>query len=246
MGDFRKGRAADAIERLANLTDEAIGFIPEARMWQDFPADLGQMRGDILRAAALLRGEHRLDADQAGRSFAVITELITLANLSMEAIPGPDERGFADRYDRLLNAVIEAHSYFIEIADRLDLDIAGKWCRGYLDVIRANPSLTDLPKTEGERKSFIRRVPIARDERAMVWRKSGGRCWYCGVQTQPFENFCVDHFTPVADNGTNDLTNLVPSCHDCNAAKAAKHIESFRAARGGALFWFEIVRSDGR
>jgi hypothetical protein len=88
------------------------------------------------------------------------------------------------------------------------------------------------------------RVTVSSDLRALVWDKSGGRCWYCGVQTNPFINFRVDHVVPVADNGTNELSNLVPCCHDCNASKGAKHVEAFRAARGSGLFWFEIMRSE--
>jgi hypothetical protein len=86
------------------------------------------------------------------------------------------------------------------------------------------------------------RQPIPREVRSAVWRKTNGHCWYCGDQTNPFENFHVDHVHPVSDGGTNDLSNLVPSCQRCNNEKHVMPIETFRQRRGGGLFWFEIAR----
>ena len=95
-----------------------------------------------------------------------------------------------------------------------------------------------------EKQPAIRQM-IARDLRSAVWRKTNGRCWYCGVQTDPFDNFHVDHVQPVSDGGTNDLSNLVPSCQRCNNEKHAMPVEVFRQRRGGGLFWFEIARNGG-
>lgn len=36
----------------------------------------------------------------------------------------------------------------------------------------------------------------------------------------------VDHVTPVASGGTNDILNLVTSCEACNAGKAAKSLSA--------------------
>src|SRR4051812_3122701 len=46
--------------------------------------------------------------------------------------------------------------------------------------------------------------------RAAVWDKTGGRCWYCGLLTNPWRTFCIDHVIARARGGSDDLTNLVP------------------------------------
>jgi 5-methylcytosine-specific restriction endonuclease McrA len=67
-----------------------------------------------------------------------------------------------------------------------------------------------------------------REVKSLVWRKSCGHCWYCGVIVDPFEDFVVDHFVSRARGGGDELTNLVPSCRWCNSAKGARTIEGFR------------------
>ena len=55
--------------------------------------------------------------------------------------------------------------------------------------------------------------------RSLVWDMTDGRCAYCGVQTNPFRDFTVDHIMPRCQGGTDDLTNLLPCCAACNSAK---------------------------
>ncbi|MER7693268.1 HNH endonuclease signature motif containing protein [Streptomyces sp. NPDC097610] len=43
---------------------------------------------------------------------------------------------------------------------------------------------------------------------------NNGECMYCGDRPQT-----MDHVTPFADGGADELTNLVPVCHDCNRRK---------------------------
>ena len=85
------------------------------------------------------------------------------------------------------------------------------------------------------------RVPLKPRERDSVWNMTGGRCVYCGVQTnrERFGTFQVDHVIPVSFGGTNDPKNLVPACKSCNASKAYYTVEEFRANQGIDLFWFE-------
>lgn len=87
----------------------------------------------------------------------------------------------------------------------------------------------------------VARIPIVGDLRMYVWDKTGGICWYCGVQTNPFRDFACDHVIPVVSGGTNDLYNLVPACRRCNSQKHAMSVEHYRIRLGGAIFWFERV-----
>lgn len=97
--------------------------------------------------------------------------------------------------------------------------------------------------------SVIVRFPIPREMRAVVWAKSDGRCWYCGKQTNPFDEFECDHVHPVIKGGKNTVDNLVPSCSACNSIKRTKTLEQFRGASPYALehdgrFWFEEHGND--
>lgn len=70
--------------------------------------------------------------------------------------------------------------------------------------------------------------------KAVVWAKTNGRCWYCGIQTNPFVNFSVDHFL-VTKPSNDDISNLVPCCKTHNSKKGRKTIENFRIYMSGHL-----------
>lgn len=55
--------------------------------------------------------------------------------------------------------------------------------------------------------------------KSVVWNKTNGMCWYCGVPLDPFLTYTIDHVSPLSLGGTNDLDNLVPSCRSCNSSK---------------------------
>ena len=67
------------------------------------------------------------------------------------------------------------------------------------------------------RKSVGNRV------RFEVFKRDSFTCQYCGVKA-PEVILEVDHITPVAEGGSNDLLNLVTSCRDCNSGKSDKKL----------------------
>ena len=72
-------------------------------------------------------------------------------------------------------------------------------------------------------------VPLGKSGiRKSVWAKTDGKCWYCGEQTNPWGDFCIDHFKSSASGGTDDSENLVPSCGSCNRKKGGLTVEQFR------------------
>ncbi len=79
---------------------------------------------------------------------------------------------------------------------------------------------------------------LYRATKAKVWAKTDGNCWYCGAPTNPFRNFEVDHFIPLAKGGTDDDSNLVPACSRCNGRKGDRDAESIR--RGQHPFYGEM------
>ncbi|MER5699644.1 HNH endonuclease [Streptomyces mirabilis] len=63
-------------------------------------------------------------------------------------------------------------------------------------------------------------MAVSRRKRFEVLRRDSFRCRYCGAGAARVE-LEVDHVTPVALGGTDDLDNLVTSCAPCNEGKSS-------------------------
>jgi len=78
-------------------------------------------------------------------------------------------------------------------------------------------------------------LALTKKQRIEVWKKSGGKCWYCGCEL-PERGWHADHFLPIIRESTGKCLrgyhdaaeNMVPSCASCNLFKATFDIESFR------------------
>lgn len=68
------------------------------------------------------------------------------------------------------------------------------------------------------------RSPLSKSLRFEIFKRDGYRCVYCGI-TALNAVLHVDHVEPVARGGTNDPSNLVTSCRDCNLGKSAVPLE---------------------
>lgn len=64
------------------------------------------------------------------------------------------------------------------------------------------------------------------DTRAFVLSRDRGNCRYCGSPAVH-----VDHIVPVRAGGSDDPSNLVAACRDCNMRKGCKLFDSFEAAK---------------
>lgn len=67
------------------------------------------------------------------------------------------------------------------------------------------------------------RKPIRKSVRFEVFKRDLFTCQYCG-QKSPDVVLEIDHITPVADGGDNDILNLVTACKACNAGKSDKQL----------------------
>lgn len=61
-----------------------------------------------------------------------------------------------------------------------------------------------------------------------VYYKTHGQCWYCASDISPFGNWEIEHVTPRCQGGSDDLSNLVPACRECNRAKGGRNLEEYR------------------
>lgn len=62
-----------------------------------------------------------------------------------------------------------------------------------------------------------------------VFKRDEFVCQYCGAHP-PAVVLHVDHILPVAEGGTNDITNLITACQPCNAGKGARLLSSIPEA----------------
>lgn len=68
---------------------------------------------------------------------------------------------------------------------------------------------------------------LTREERRAVYETMGGHCAYCGCELS-YKNMQVDHILPLRKGGADDLSNMLPSCQNCNHYKGALDVEQFR------------------
>lgn len=78
----------------------------------------------------------------------------------------------------------------------------------------------------------IEREPIPSRTRYEVFERDGYTCQYCGAKA-PSVELHVDHIVPVSKGGTNDLSNLVTACAECNLGKSNLETTKFTGEEDG-------------
>lgn len=70
----------------------------------------------------------------------------------------------------------------------------------------------------------MERKAISKKIRFEVFKRDKFTCQYCGRKA-PDVVLNVDHITPVAEGGTNDMLNLITACFSCNNGKRATPLD---------------------
>lgn len=85
-------------------------------------------------------------------------------------------------------------------------------------------------------------MPLTKRTRFEVLRRDNHTCRYCGG-TAPDVVLTVDHVTPVALGGSDDPSNLVTACKDCNAGKSSTSPSSTTVAdvKKSDLTWSKAI-----
>lgn len=79
-----------------------------------------------------------------------------------------------------------------------------------------NPEISGVEYQQGELQGY--------EVREYLLEKWGRRCAYCKKTGVPLE---VEHIIPVVRRGSDRVSNLTMSCHDCNQKKGSKTAEEF-------------------
>ncbi|MFK7812177.1 MAG: HNH endonuclease [Maribacter sp.] len=89
-----------------------------------------------------------------------------------------------------------------------------------------------------------------KEQQSLIWKKTNGRCCYCGTQLNPFEKvgYTYEHMESQNNGGSHDLNNLYACCKSCNSSKGKKSITEYRKyvkKRDNVehwLFYFESMK----
>lgn len=84
-------------------------------------------------------------------------------------------------------------------------------------------------------------MAIPKRTRFEVLRRDNYTCRYCRSTDNPLT---IDHVTPVSLGGTDDPSNLVAACRDCNAGKSssAPDAQAVEQVAADALRWAEAMQ----
>lgn len=88
------------------------------------------------------------------------------------------------------------------------------------------------------------------DLRNTLFDQQSGHCDYCdrkthqGVYGLPKELLAtLDHVIPVSQNGSDNISNLVMACKECNDTRGAMDAERFREIRQNEIQWRKLKAS---
>lgn len=119
--------------------------------------------------------------------------------------------------DVFVSAAVQA-GYLDETDDGLIIhdwmDYAGR-------LVERRQQNRERPASMRRRRPLLRREweRLRRTLRPLILERDESRCRYCGRTDGPLH---IDHITPIARGGSNELANLQVLCAPCNRAKGAR------------------------
>ena len=87
-------------------------------------------------------------------------------------------------------------------------------------------------------------MALSKRLRFEILRRDGFQCRYCGLRSTEGNGLTVDHVTPVTLGGTDEPSNLVAACIDCNAGKTSSTPDAslVEQVNEDALRWSKAMR----
>jgi 5-methylcytosine-specific restriction endonuclease McrA len=90
---------------------------------------------------------------------------------------------------------------------------------------RANPAVVRAKSQKHRALRLAAQGAFTADDWQRLVRAHEGRCAYCG-EFAPLE---PDHRVALSRGGSNDIANILPACHRCNARKHQMSEAEFRS-----------------
>src|SRR5688572_7782599 len=82
--------------------------------------------------------------------------------------------------------------------------------------------------------------------RFQILERDSFTCRFCGKRA-PETELEVDHVVPRAKGGSDDVSNLVTACRDCNRGKGVRSVDLSRTDWNALMGkWFHVLCSGGR
>ena len=106
-------------------------------------------------------------------------------------------------------------SYFV--FDTLTQRILWKWMTEE-EIKEMRKNKVSLSIVRRDSKGKIKRKSYSEDTRKLIYLHAGGRCELCGRKIL-LEDMTIDHITPLAMGGKDDVENLSCTCYPCNLFK---------------------------
>ena len=106
-------------------------------------------------------------------------------------------------------------SYFV--FDTLTQHILWKWMTEE-EIKEMRKNKMSLSMVRRDSKGKIKRKSYSEDTRKLIYLHAGGRCELCGRKIL-LEDMTIDHITPLAMGGEDDVENLSCTCYPCNLFK---------------------------
>lgn len=106
-------------------------------------------------------------------------------------------------------------SYFV--FDTLTQHILWKWMTEE-EIKEMRKNKMSLSMVRRDSKGKIKRKSYSEDTRKLIYLNAGGRCELCGRKIL-LEDMTIDHITPLAMGGEDDVENLSCTCYPCNLFK---------------------------
>jgi len=112
------------------------------------------------------------------------------------------------------NDINKAFFYLTIQGAEKDIKNATSKLHNYSIKIISDDAINSQPK-----KTKCKRIHFSLSTRQAIYHNANCRCQICG-KLITYEEFTVDHIIPLANGGTNDMSNLQSACLQCNKIKA--------------------------
>ena len=106
-------------------------------------------------------------------------------------------------------------NYFV--FDTLTQRILWKWMTEE-EIKEMRKNKVSLSLVRRDSKGKIKRKSYSEDTKKLIYLNAGGRCELCGRKIL-LEDMTIDHITPLAMGGEDDVENLSCTCYPCNLFK---------------------------